>query len=260
MDDETRGTTPLDAMRRLWWVIALFTLIGAGAGVAYGLSRTPVYTAEARATVGRIDVSTQTIPGFAFAARALAETYSRAIVSRQIVIPVSEATGTRPEDVDDHLTATPIPESGVISVLGEDDTDEAAVRYANVGVRSLIEYVQHLNKFNPQSRELLEKYKKAAQALAEARAARPPGQPVPPSVSADIAEARVRLRSAEALYGVSQAGQAAPNTLQLLAVATGADDDRSSFTQRAAFAGAVGGLLLGVALALLLQGRRPRSD
>lgn len=260
MDENTRSATPLDAMRRFWWLIALMALIGAGSGIAYGLMRNPVYTAEARLTVGRIDVRTQTIPGFAFAARALAETYSRAIVARKVVVPVSKKTGVPPAEVDDHLFATPIPESGVIQVLGEDDSSDAAVRYANVGGRTLIDYVRQLNKFNPQSRELLRRYRQAAEALAEARARRPATGPIPPSLVAELAEARVRLRTAEALYGSSQAGQAAPNTLQLLALATGASSDRGSFVQRAAFAGAVGGLLIGIALALLFQARQPRSD
>jgi capsular polysaccharide biosynthesis protein len=258
MDEQTPQATPLDAIRRFWWLIVLTTLIGAGAGVAYGLARDPVYTAEAQLSVGRIDVHTQTIPGFAYAARSLAQTYARAVEARKVVAPVSKSTHVPVGDVLDHLSATPIPESAVIRVLGEDDNEASAMRFANSGGRALIAYVHHLNKHNPQSRELLERYRKATEAFIAAKSEAPANGPIPADVRADIAAARVKLRSAEALYGSSQAGQAAPNTLQLLTPATATTDDRNSFTQRAGFAGAVGGLLIGLALAMLIQARRPK--
>ena len=71
-----------DAVRRYWWLLGALGVIGAAlAYVVAREERKPIYTAEARLAVGRIDVSTQSIPGFATASQLLADSYSRAIVS-----------------------------------------------------------------------------------------------------------------------------------------------------------------------------------
>ena len=189
------------------------------------------------------------------------ETYSRAIAARTDRRPGQrEHRSTRAEDVDDHLSATPIPESGVISVLGEDSTGETAMRFANVGGRRSSNTSATSISSTRRAGSCSSSIKKALEALAEARAARPPGQPVPPSVSA-----RYRRRARQAAVGRSPLRRepGGAGGAEHSAAAGGChrhDDDRSSFTQRAAFAGAVGGLLLGVALAMLLQARRPRPD
>src|SRR5689334_12701293 len=86
MDSHTHRVSAFDAVRRYWWLLIALGAIGAAAAyLVAGEERKPVYTAEARLAVGRIDVSTQSIPGFATASQLLADSYSRAIVATNVI-------------------------------------------------------------------------------------------------------------------------------------------------------------------------------
>jgi hypothetical protein len=249
--------TLLESLQRFWWLVCLFALLGAGLGVAYGLQRDPEYTAEAELSVGRIDVATQAIPGFVAASRTLADTYSRAIGAKRVVHTISRKTGLSESEVVDRVAATPIPSTATMHVIADEDSDEAAVSLANVASRTLVEYVQKTNRFNPQTRDLLDRYRRAAATFGRARVARDDAvhggtAEERATTQASLLEAKLRMKAAAVLYGSSQAGQASPNTLLLLAPAATSDNDRSSTTQRAGFAGAVGGIIVGGLLALLL--------
>ncbi len=251
------GPTVLDRLRQFWWVICLTALIGTGVGLAYGLQRNSVYTAEAELSVGRVDVATQAIPGFVAASRTLADTYSRAITARQVVGRISRKTGLSPREVIDRVTAAPIPETATMQVLADEESGAAAIALANVASRTLVDYVQETNRFNPQTRDLLNRYRRAAAEFSSAKIARDAARQsgtveAETSAQADLLEAKLRMKAAASLYGSSQAGQASPNTLIPLAPASLAQSDQDSATQRAGFAGAVGGAVLGVLLALVL--------
>ncbi len=246
----------LDALRRFWWVVLITALIGAGLGVAYGLQRDEVYTAEANLSVGRVDVATQAIPGFVAAARTLADTYSRAIAAREVVDRISRRTGLSKAEVIDRVTATPIPETATMNVFAEASSSARAAALANVAGRTLVEYVQETNRFNPQSQALLSRYRRYAAEFSSAQIARTAAQrngtvAEQTDAQALLLEAKLKMKATAALYGSSQSGQASPNTLFLLAPAGTAESDQDSTTQRAGFAGAVGGLVVGLLLAFL---------
>jgi capsular polysaccharide biosynthesis protein len=254
--------TVLESLRRYWWLVCLTALIGAGLGVAYGqLQRDPVYTAETELSVGRVDVATQAIPGFVAASRTLADTYSRAISAQQVVEEISRKTGLSKSEVIDRVTATPIPDTATMRVIAEAPSSGRAVAIANVASRTLVDYVQETNRFNPQSRALLSRYRRAAAEFSAAKiagtaAVRNGTVEEQADAQAQLLEAKLRMKAAAALYGSSQSGQASPNTLLLLAPAGTADSDENSTTQQAGFAGAVGGIIVGGLLALLLARRR----
>ena len=262
----TAGPTVLDRLRRYWWVICLTALVGTGVGIAYGLQRNEVYTAETELSVGRVDVATQAIPGFVAASRTLADTYSRAITARQVVGRISRKTGLSPAEVIDRVTAAPIPETATMQVLADEESGAAAMKLANVASRTLVDYVQETNRFNPQTKDLLARYRRAADEFSRAKVVRDAAQggtlDAQSSAQAAVLEAKLRMRAAASLYGSSQAGQASPNTLILLSPASLAESDQDSTVQRAGFAGAVGGGILGVLLALVLptSWRRRRSS
>jgi capsular polysaccharide biosynthesis protein len=255
----------LDSFRRYWWLICLTALIGAGLGVAYGLvQRDPVYTAETELSVGRVDVATQAIPGFVAASRTLADTYSRAISASEVVDRISRKTGLSKAEVIDRVTATPVPNTATMSVFAEAGSSARAVAIADVASRTLVDYVQETNRFNPQTRSLLNRYRRAAAEFSEAKIARTIAVrngtvAEQTDTQAHMLEAKLKMKAAASLYGSSQNGQASPNTLILLAAAGTADSDESSTTQRAGFAGAVGGIIVGGLLALLLARRRRLS-
>jgi capsular polysaccharide biosynthesis protein len=268
MDHSTHRVSAFDAVRRYWWLLVVLGAIGACA--AYLIAREerkPVYTAEARLAVGRIDVSTQSIPGFATASQLLADSYSRAIVATKVIDPVASKTGLSRATVADDLTASPIPESGIIRVFAKSDDAAKSIGLVNAGADSLTAYVKTLNRDNPDSARMLQSYRQASRRHAQATAARIKLAKRGHASAAQIAKADAAASAAQLeqntyadLYRATQSGQAAPNTLQLLAYASRASSDRSEYLQRAAFGGAVGGMLVALALAVLLANRRARRD
>jgi hypothetical protein len=117
-----------------------------------------------------------------------------------------------------------------------------------------VDYVHRLNKFNPDSKELLKRFNRASKRYSEAVAARESSGETA-TAQAAVSSALLEMRTAQDLYRVSQAGQATPNTLQPLAMAVDAKSDQSSSLQRAIFAGVVLGLLLGAGIAQLAYRR-----
>jgi hypothetical protein len=255
MDRSSAWDTPLNALRVYWWVIFVLIVVGVVAGVAYGVYRDEEYTAEATLSVGRVDVATQAIPGFAVAARLLADTYSRAIVADGVVSEVAKRTGLSKDEVVDSLSATPIPETATIHVNTEADAEGKAIREANAAAFALVEYVRRLNKNSPGTRRLLRDYNDAARAFS---AAKDRVRRLGPTADrqAAVLEEKLKLKAAGGLYARDLAGQSSPNTLQLLAKAARAEDDRDSTIQQAAFAGGVAGLMIGALLAILIYRRR----
>jgi hypothetical protein len=252
---ETRFARPtvFEAMREFWWVILLACLVGVGCGTAYGLLRKPTYTAEARLSVGRVDVATQSIPGFTTAALTLADSYSRAIDARAVVRDTAKTSGMKPARVTSDVSASPIPQSPLVRVFATASQGGRAVTLANDASHALINYVQTLNRFNPDSKSLLQRFRSASLAYNRAVAERASA----PSASAqsNVDSTRLQMQTAGQLYQASQAGQSSPNTLQVLALATSAGSDFSSSLQRAIFAGLVAGFLISAGAALFLANR-----
>ena len=103
------GGSALRSLRRYWIAAVLLTLLTSAAGVSIALNRPPTYTAEARLAVGPDSNSAYSIAGFPTAARDLAANYARWVQN-------NATSGTwAPEGVSS-VTASPIPESGVIRI------------------------------------------------------------------------------------------------------------------------------------------------
>jgi hypothetical protein len=254
IDDRYPHPTVFEAMREFWWVILFTVLLGIGCGASYGLLRDPTYTAEARMTVGRIDVSTQAISGYVQAALTLADSYSRAIHANPVVEQVAERSDLPQRTVIDEVSAAPVPQSTVVRVFGTANDGSRAVTLANIASKSLIRYVHTLNRFNPDSRHLLRRFHRASERYSEALADRASAGPNARTQS-KVDSTRLQMQTAGDLYRSSQQGQASPNTLQVLAFATDAKNDFNSTLQRAIFAGLVAGFLIGAGLALILAYR-----
>jgi capsular polysaccharide biosynthesis protein len=248
--------TILDSLQRFWLVLVLTTLVGAVLGVGYGLITDPKYTAEAQLSVGRIDVQTQSIPGFTGASITLADTYSRAIAADQVITEVAGKTGLSRSEVIDRVSAAPIPETGTVRVFADGDTTEESISTANAAADALVSYVRNLNRFNPDSARLLKQYEDASAELGTAQQDLAQQGRTPDALAA-VKRAQLKVNTLGSLYQSSQAGQASPNTLQVLTLAADATSDRTSTLERAGLVGGVVGLLLGALLALVLERRYP---
>jgi uncharacterized protein involved in exopolysaccharide biosynthesis len=244
--------TPLQAVRRHLALVLLPILVFVGAAVAYAQTRTPVYSSDAQMNVGGVNLTVQSIPGYAVAVTQLATAYSRAADARPVVRAVARRTHMRPDDVVRNVSVTPVERSPVIRVNAKANTPARAERLANAEADALASYARTLNRTNPDTPRLLHRYiadsKRVAKAVASLRNA---------NTSADrdragtrLAVARLQRQTDQFLYQQSKAGGATTSLVRKLAPASPATSDRSSVMQRAILAALVAGLLVGVGLAV----------
>ena len=262
---------PLEAVRRHKILFALPILLLVGLAVAYSVQREPIYTAEARQTIGRVDVSAPgALAGFQSATRALASSYSRAIVAPAVVNPVAKAVGTSPAEIRDRLSATPIPESSVIAIKATGSSKRQAIAIASLGAKSLEAYVARLNRSNPNADRLFREFKRAALRQSElrdelAQLRRSIGANPDAAERERINRLEGRVQSAELTvavsrenYAVSRRSESNVSILQTISLPQSATNDSSSSGQLALFIGLGAGVLVGIALASLRANRQVR--
>jgi uncharacterized protein involved in exopolysaccharide biosynthesis len=113
-------------------------------GVAYGSSRTPTYSADARILVGRLDVTAQAVPGYVSATQSLAGVYSRLVSLPDVHRDALSRIG-HPINPQSAVAASPIPGSSEIRVDATSPVQADAVRLANATVAAMVAYVDRLN-------------------------------------------------------------------------------------------------------------------
>lgn len=232
------------AMAWNWWVVVLAVVLLGGAGAAYGLLRTPIYTATARLAVGRIDITSPgALSGYAVATQSLATGYSRTASALAVARQVSARTGIPAKEVQKHVSATPVPESPVFKVEGTSPDSAQAIVLANETSRALIHYAAELNRHNPDSARLYAQYKAA---IVARRLARTP---------AERKAASLRVEALARAYTASVQGQVATQLIQVISPATEAVSDRRSRFIIFVFIGLVAGLLVGAGLAYARETR-----
>lgn len=246
--------TVLTALRRHAIVALLPVMVLVAAAVALGLERKPTYTSEARLNVGGLNLTQQSIEGYVTAVQALAVAYSRAIDAEGVVRPVARKTGLSPLYVAEHVSATPIQGSPVVRIQATGKDSAQVVRLADVAADSLVDYAIKLNAGRATSKQMLKRFLSASKRLQHVnekrdRAARRKTHNLRSlQTQSDVAD--LRMRTAGILYQQSQSGQAMTELVQKLAPAARATSDRSSVLQKYVAAGALGGLLIGVGLAV----------
>lgn len=255
-----RGRRSLgEAVRQRPWLLALCMVAFTGAGLVAGIARTPVYTAEARSAVSRIDVSTQSLPGFAAGVQTLAVAYSRIIGAQQVVDDTAARLGETPDAVAPRISASPVPESPLFRVFGTGSSPEQAVATANAASQALRRYVTDVNVRNPDATRIFARFRAASAARERARArvaaARAAGDDAALTrARADLAAAELEVDTLRQLYQQSLQGTASASVIQVITPARTATSDRRPVAQRLALTGLVTGLLVGLALCMLLPG------
>lgn len=232
-------------------VVAL-TLVG----LAVGLLRSPVYEAEARINVGRIDVPAYTLQGVTIGNATLAASYSRALGAPEVINQAAKSAGISASTARENLSASQVPRSTLISIEAEGESSGEAQQLANGAAIALIRYVTELNVRQQQSRSL-GRFRRAQAAAERARtrllriSRNRPGSLAAQRARVELRTAELNARSIGARVVGATVGPSVENLLQLVVPAATADSDRSSVLQRSLLIGLVAGLVLGIALALL---------
>lgn len=252
---------PLESALRHPILAVLPVLALAGSAVAVGLTRDPVYTAEARISVGRIDVPAYTLQGVIIGNATLATSYARAIDAPVVTRTAAQAAGVPPEQARASLNASQIPNSTLIRVEATGREPRVAETLANGAARGLVAYVTDLN-VRQQDPGVLARYRRA-QALTDQARLRYYGLRARLGAADDqVRDARLLLltrqlrsqslstRVVQRLVGGTIATPPS-NLLQILVPAQDAESDASSVLTRLVLFGVAAGVVIGLALALL---------
>jgi uncharacterized protein involved in exopolysaccharide biosynthesis len=249
---EPEPPSPFQSVLRHPFVTLLTIVVFAAGAVAFGMLREPTWTSEARLSVGELSPSTDSAPGIVEANQQLASAYSRAASADRVLTPVSRELGLAKGDVRKRLTASPIPESPVITVKGTGRSERDAVVIAQVGTSALVRYIRELGNRNPEAERLLNEL-----TLAREDVARLQQEALVGAANPELDEAKLRVRSLEAQYlETTQRAGATPVT-ELNPAETATSDERK-ILKLALIAAVLAGLAVGAALATLRELRLRR--
>lgn len=249
-----------EAMRRHWLIVLATVGTLVLAGIALGLVRKPVYTAEGQLSVQIASPYPSAVPGAITASSGLAAIYSRAIYAPPLINRLAKRTSLSPRQVVDRISATQVPDTGVLKVTATGESERSTVVLANLATDQLHRYVSNnLNGSAPQSQGVLRQYKRAArryqdrvlqQQQLESLVASSPSS----STSEALRRAQILTQAAaiqrDGLAQAYQSGQqlyTAP--LDVIGRATSASSDRVSRLQLFGMVGLFAGLAVGAVLA-----------
>jgi uncharacterized protein involved in exopolysaccharide biosynthesis len=244
-------------------------LAGLCIALAIAVSQPKTYKAEARLVFGSVDVDTNAVGGYTTASQQLAGVYARFVTATDSLQTISAKVGKPVSEIENHVSASPIPNSPIIRVWGTASSESDAVALAGAAADSLTAYVNHLNSSDAQASSYLKAYQDAAAQLATAQAnvATVQGQldtlTKANAPAADIAAKQGELAVAQSAQSEAQLKTTALETLYTDALKTGATGNQlRMFSQAAAestghlkdlavasFAGIVIGGLVGALLA-----------
>lgn len=274
--EPAQGLIAASLSRYKWLVLGLAALLCAG-GIAVGVKRKPVWSANSTVQVGQVNPNSPGFYGFVQSATALATTFSRAITANGVLSIIHQKTGLGPAEAASRLTATPVPDGAAFSVIATGPTSQSAVNLANSAAAAMVSYeatnnsnsgattsnaTTILNEYRAQSAQLA--HDKAIVQKVENQASANGGtsDPTNPALvkaqaNADLAQGRSNALSAA--YTQALEAQQPPGTmLSPLASALTASSDRKHKLELFGFVGLAAGLLIGGALAIVLEQRRAR--
>lgn len=257
---EPRIVGPLEAFLRHPILTLLPLLLLLAAAVAIGTQRDPEHTAKTRIQVGRDNVPPFYLQSVISGSQALAATYARTAYTEPVVQAAARGAGVPVEDVRGNLDGSQVGGSTLIEVEARADSSRAAIAMANSAAEAMVDYVISLTRNTDQSRELFDDYRAAQRRFHEAddrvrrllgtdRARRRPELLRRARLAADTA--KLRAEDLAARYRQSTTEQMTASELDVIAPAATTESDREDVLQQLLVIGAVAGLVLGLALALL---------
>jgi capsular polysaccharide biosynthesis protein len=251
-------------------LLPVILLVGGALAAGY-YARSPIYSAQTRLAVGRLDGSTPaSLAGFAAATQALAEKYSREVRGDAIVDSVARKLSASPSAVRSHISAAPIPQTPVFRVIATAASPDRSIVLANAVSDELRAQAARESAATPDSARLLRAYRRANARL-DARRARvdraqkrweerktTTNRTRLGEARADAAATTLRVRGLAAEYAGSRHTQGTAAVVQVVEHATAASSDRYRVMQLLGFAGVVAGVAVGLGLALLRSRRLAR--
>jgi uncharacterized protein involved in exopolysaccharide biosynthesis len=259
-----------EALARRWKHILLVTIVGAAAGVALGLARTPLYTAEAELNAGSLDAQAQAIPGYAVAAMTLAEAYARVVQTSRIQAPVAIDTHNSVNYVAANLTAANVPGNPVFRIDGTGPTAAAAQTVASAATREIITYARSattppgassaLSGYKRESNRVTQFSSKVGQLRARYGPNPSPREQTQISLAQEeVAAAQLQATADQQLYLNAVTSATSAGSVILLSPAGAATSNRKQSAEIGGFGGLVVGCLIGCAIAIRLAARSRRQ-
>lgn len=133
-----------DAVRRYPFFFVGPLVVTLIVGAAAGLALKPTYSASSQLNVGKLTVSSSSIPGYATAIDSLATGYARLMSADQIVVAVAQKLHLPSQYVAARLSGTPVASSPIITVNSTGASPAQAIAIANTASAALVSYVNNL--------------------------------------------------------------------------------------------------------------------
>lgn len=264
------------ALSRFKWLVVGLAALLCIVGLAVGVKRKAVYSATSTVQVGQVNPNSPGFYGFVQSATELATTFSRAITANGVLSIIHQRTGLTPAQSAARLAATPIPDGAAFSVIATGPTAQSAVNLANTAAAAMVSYEAAHNSTatggSTNSTTLFNEYRAENTQLAhdkaivqklqnKANGATPnPTNAALVKAEADVGLDQGRSNALAAAYTQSLENQQPPGTmLSPLASALTATSDRKHKLELYGFVGLAAGLLIGAAIAVLLEQRRVRQ-
>jgi hypothetical protein len=256
------------AARRHWPFVIVPTIVAFALAAAIGYSIKPVYTAQATMNVGRLDVNTQSIPGYALAIQNLAAAYARLVTADGVVGPVAAKLHRSIGQVRGEVNGSPVALAPLLVVTATGSTQQGTVNLANDVAGSLATYVanlnlggtdaQHLNLGGSDAQTLLTQYKPAVNRLNElfgqlsvlqTKPNTPANNREKLALQTAVQGQSLQVDALKTAYLTSQQGLGSASIVQVLNKSQFASSNHHTRIEELGFAGLVLGLLVGLGLA-----------
>ncbi len=254
--DRFRRPTVWQAMSWHWVTVVVPAVLLCVLAIAAGMLRTPNYTAETTLSVSQSAAGSGGLVGFADASSSLAIGFSRAINAAGVVQPTGRRTGLSPDEVRASLSASPIPQSPVVTVQARTDSSSRAVRLANEAAQSLTQYVSRFGANQASSARLLQEFQVASDKAAKLNArvrgleASGAGTAAVSQASTQRDVANLQANAFGTAYQQSAQNGSFGDPLQVVSAASNASSDRIPKLELLAIVGLLAGLAVGTALAV----------
>lgn len=273
-------------------LVVAITLLATALGVGYGVMRPPVYKGEARLYVGKMLSLTNTaaIAGLANAGSQIASDYARLITTSTVKTAVEKRLH-HPGSLGGRLTASPVPQSPLIRVDATAPSKGAAVALAQAGAAALVSAVDQINSLGrTQVNQLQQAYAKVENTIGQLTTSRDALQAeigrlqaLPGAVSnvgiqrqinslqAKVNQDNTAIQVAQLKAGADSAQyqtqvsslRSEERVISPVGSAYYVGNDRKTFFEIALIVGVIGGLIVAVSIATIIDirhDRRSRTD